>query len=301
MATIIPFILIIISLALIITIVVKKYPQLTLLDVDTITEAKEDKKKNEFIKKRAIKRIEKSKTDWKVMFEPLARSAKQQQLKFRNYVGRVQKKVEEEMNKREDVHEVSQEDIGANKDKAISVLKQAKHALDNHQYEEAEKLFIQVIRLDQKNKEAYRGLGDVYFAQEQFPEAEETYKFLTKLCKKDASIYVRLADIAEAKRDFVRAAEYLGHATQIDSTRPEKFMRRAELLLKADMKEQAFEVVQRAVELEPENPKYIDKFIETSIIVGNKKLAEDGLKQLIKVNSENNKIEEFGEEIKNMV
>ena len=46
---IIPFILIVLSLSVIIFLVVKKFPQLSLLDVDTIPEVKEDKKKQEIV------------------------------------------------------------------------------------------------------------------------------------------------------------------------------------------------------------------------------------------------------------
>jgi len=62
MYSILPFALIIISLAIIIIIVVRRYPQLTLLDVDSIPEVKIEKKKVELLKKHASQ-IHKTKID----------------------------------------------------------------------------------------------------------------------------------------------------------------------------------------------------------------------------------------------
>ena len=57
----IPFILIVGSLAVILRLIIRKYPQLTLIDVDGIPQVREEKKKDEFLRKRVEKRLKQTK------------------------------------------------------------------------------------------------------------------------------------------------------------------------------------------------------------------------------------------------
>ncbi len=297
MSTILPFFLIIGSLVAIIVIVIRKYPQITLLDVENISEAKEEKKKNEFLKKRADKRADLSKKQLGEIIQPITKKAKDHQKKFRSYVGKIQKTVADEMKKKSTPQKPVVAKTTEEKDKVGSLLKDAQHHYDNHEYDKAEKIYIQVIRLDNKNTVAYEGLGDVYFAQEQFLEAEETYSFLSKLDKKNDKVYVRLSEVAEAKKETDKAIEYLQKANEINDSKSVRFAKLTELLQRTGDYNDALESIQKAMELEPENPKYIDKLIEISIIVGNKKIAKSGLSQLKKVNPENNKLALFEQKI----
>ena len=44
-------------------------------------------------------------------------------------------------------------------------LENAREYYEKEEYEQALKVYTKVINLDDKNKEAYRGIGDVYFQQ----------------------------------------------------------------------------------------------------------------------------------------
>jgi tetratricopeptide (TPR) repeat protein len=299
MFTILPFILIIGSLTAIIIIVVRNYPQLTLLDVDTISEAKQVKKKNEFIKKRADKKVTATKTEWKKRFSPVVSSAKQHQLTFRKYVGKIQKTVEEEVRRREkgSAPKINKEQA---KDKITSLLHEAARSLDHHEYHDAEKHYINIIRLDGKHKDAYKGLGDVYYAQGQYVEAEQTYQFLAKLDKNNDVVFAKLADVAEENKDYEAAAGYLQRAVELNGSKPARFSKLADMLEKTGNSDAALEAIGQAVDIEPENPKYLDKFLEISIIVGDKKLANKVYQQLRRVNPENKKLPVFKEKIANL-
>ena len=61
--SIISFILMIVPLAIIIIVVVKKFPQLAVLDVDNVPEVKTSKKKDEVLKKRVEEKAIKSKNN----------------------------------------------------------------------------------------------------------------------------------------------------------------------------------------------------------------------------------------------
>src|SRR3989338_4541461 len=91
--SIIPFLLIILSLSVMIVLIVRKFPQLSLLDVDTIPHVKEEKKKNEFLKKKIEERAASSFKNWRSRMRPLIAKLIDMQLRFRKYVGRVEREV----------------------------------------------------------------------------------------------------------------------------------------------------------------------------------------------------------------
>lgn len=307
MLTFLPFILLVASLGAILFVVVRKYPQLTLLDVENISEAKEGRKKNEFIKKRAKKKAETSKDQMQRAVKPVAEKIKEGRKQFRQYVSKVKQTVAEESRRRQGLpvedSKPSKKKIvvePAAEDKIKKLLQDAEHFFENHEYDKAEKAYIHVIRLDQKNKRAYLGLGDVYVAQDQLLEAEQTYQFLAHLDKHSEAVHVRLADLAEKKGDTDMAIVHLQRAVDENDGRASLFARLADLLEQTNAHEAAAEAIEQALKLEPENPKYIDKLIEVSIMVGDKTRAEEALLVLKRVNPENKKLALFEQRIRHL-
>lgn len=300
MATVLPFILIVASLTVIIVIIARKYPQLTLLDIDNAPEIKEEKKKDEFVKRRAEERMTKARETWSQRLAPVKQGAEKSQELFRSLVGKVQKRVQEEKAKKKEEKGETEELPEVTPDEVRLMVQEGAAAFEQERYEDAEKQFIAAIRVDMKNKDAYRGLGDVYFAEEQYKEAEETYKFLLHLDPNDDLTYVRLADIAEQKKDVTAAVEYLQQAILLNDGLSPRFVRLADLLVEIEQYPTALEAILQAVELEPENPRYLDRLIEISVLCGRKDIAEDGYQRLRMVNPENKKLEVFKDKIRQL-
>lgn len=300
MATVLPFILIIGSLTVIIVIIARKYPQLTLLDVDNAPDIKEEKKKDELVKRRAEERISKARETWSQRLNPIKQHAEKSQDMFRTLVGKVQKRVEQEVQRKKEEKGEVEELVTATPDELRWMIQEGMAAYEQERYDDAEKQFIAAIRVDMKNKDAYRGLGDVYFAQEQYREAEETYNFLLQLDPNDDLTYVRLADVAEQKKDLTAAVEYLQEAILLNDGLSSRFFRVADLLSDLEQYPAALEAMLQAVELEPENPRYLDRLIEISVLCGRKDIAEDGYQRLRMVNPENKKLDVFKDKIRQM-
>ncbi len=300
MVTVLPFILIIISLTVIIIIVARKYPQLTLLDIDNAPDVKEEKKKDELVKRRAEERISKARETWSHRLAPVKQKAEKSQEVFRRLVGNIQTRMNEEVQKKKEEQGDEEEPLSVSPDELRLMVQDGMSAFEQDRYEDAEKQFIAAIRIDMKNKEAYRGLGDVYFAQGQYKEAEETYKFLLHLDASDPITYVRLADIAEQKKDITAAVEYMQEAILLNDGLSPRYIRLADLLEEIEEYPTALEAVTQAVELEPENPRYLDKLIEISVLCGRKDIAENGYQRLRMVNPENKKLDVFKDKIRHM-
>jgi tetratricopeptide (TPR) repeat protein len=178
------------------------------------------------------------------------------------------------------------------------VLHDAKRAIDQEEFEFAEKCYIEAIRLSPRESTAYRGLAEVYLAQDQIIEAKETYHFLHQLDAEDDSVLLKLADIAEQEGDIRAAVSYYEQAVLINDSHAIRFANMADLLNRIDQHETALAALEQAVELEPQNPKYLDNLVETAIMVEQLELAEEGLLQLRTVNPDNQKIDILKDKIR---
>ncbi len=296
--SLLPFVLLLLSIVAIIVIILRKFPQITLLDVDNLPEVKEEKKKDQFLKNRVDKKVQENKRKIMQKINFLRQLWQKIQSKFRQYVGRVQKQSEH-------VSELDTAQPAEEKNENISLkvdvlLKEGDVAYELEDYEEAEKKFIEAIRIDPKNMEAYRGLGDVYLKQDQLKEAKETYSFLLQLDDDDDSILAKLGDIAQEEGDTDQAIVYYEKAILLNPNVAKRFAKLAELLQSIEQHQAALQAINEAVDLEPQNPKYLDKLVEISIIMGRTDLAEKAYAALRMVNPENRKLILFRQRIDEM-
>lgn len=285
-----PLILVLVSLAIILIIIIRKFPQLALLDVDNIPEVKQEKQKEKLLLKKVDKQLDISRKSWLGRIKPFIQWLKDIQLSFRKYVGKVEREV---MKQTQDENEEAEPEVVSPDEhkEAKTLVEEADRALISEDYEETEQKFISAIKINPRNEDAYKGLADVYMKQDMLDEAEETYKFLLQLNTKDELVYAKLSEISEKKGEIEKAIEYLQQAVLINDQVSARFAKLAELLKSLEQHNTALEAISQAVDLEPSNPKYLDKLAEFAIMTGDKKLAEDTYNQFRMVNPENQKLE----------
>jgi tetratricopeptide (TPR) repeat protein len=303
-----PFVLIVCSLAVILVIVIKKFPQLSLLDVESLPEVKEEKKKNQVLQKRVNTKTTETKEKQSAKLTLFLSNLKKVQSKFRGYVGDVEKRVMEKdivkikkIEKKLEPKPKKEVPITeTKKDKVKNLIKQAKIAFEAMQLDVAESSYISVIRLDNKNTDAYRGLIDVYFKRGQYDEAGETCEFLLQLNPKDDWGHVRMAEISEEQGDIPRSIQHYQEAVLINDSISTRFAKLAQLLQQVEQYETAIEAIEQALDIEPDNPKYLDNFVELAIIVIDKTRAKDGYERLRLANPGNKKLDTFKQRIAKM-
>ena len=126
--------------------------------------------------------------------------------------------------------------------------------------EGAEQEFLQVVRLDSHNLEAYEGLLQIYLKRKSLSEAAEVVDFLKKSNPTSLGRYAfDLAKLFLEAKEFAKARKY----------------------------------GEQALKDEPDSPKYLDFIIETAILDGDAAYARRYLIRLKEVNPENAKIEDF--------
>lgn len=271
---------------------------MTLLDVESIPEIKVEKKKDEFLKKKAEKRAATVAEKQKEMFEPLFKKLKEFQVWFRGVILDVYKKtvIKAETSKRKK-RKISSGALNLKKDSHIEkiadvkkMISQGMHDLQADNLEGAEAKFINAIRIDSKNEEAYFGLASVYIKKEEWDEARDTLEFLLKINPQNVKSLLTLAEVYEKKKDLQKAVEYYEKAAIADDGRAETFAKIGDLLFDINQCESAIEAMLQANELEPENKVYLDKIVDISVKCGNKDSAEEYYQKLRMLDPENSRL-----------
>lgn len=296
MVDIIFLIIILTSLLVAGFIVFKKFPQVSNLDVENLPQEIEAKKKKEIIDRRLEGQSRRFRENVINKLGPLIKISKQIQLKFRIYVGKVERLWHHEQNKKQQ-KEVIEMPVEQKEERKEDLISSAEQELKIENYQKAEDLFISAIKLDPKSASAYRGLADTYLAQGEVDEARQTYRFVLQIESDDDSIMVKLAEIAESQGDIEEAIEFYQKAVLVNSSLSSRFFHIAELLLKIKELEPAKEALIQSVELEPKNPRYLDLLLETAIIVRDKNLAFKTFDELRAVNPENHKLGELKDQV----
>ncbi len=243
------------SLLTIIIVVLKKIPQLRVIDVSSLAKERSRQVKEKLIMQKfkrkggkRFKTISKAGSGAVKTVSKYGRRAVQRLYAMEQYYQRLKKTASEGQ------HAYDKETIK-------KFVSQAEALLKDDEYIPAEKIYIDIISHNPKSVEAYEGLGNLYMMNDQFDQARETLQFSLKLSPEDASVLVSLAQL-EGKLENDRAA---------------------------------LDYLRKAIAKRSKNPKYLDFFIESALKVGSLKDARKGISQLRDVNPENQKISNFEE------
>lgn len=261
MPTIISIILIIVCLLIILSIVIKKFPALAILDVDNIPGEKETQFKEKIMKAR----LERDLAKWGSIFSKVNKFASRRLSFLRGFYVKLKTLA--------DHHKKSRKlTIGQRQEQVKILLSEFNDDVKNEDLSSAEEKLIEVIRLDGQNLKAWRELGDVYFLGKKYHEAKQTLEYALKLAaklkedKEKSEINFVLAEINQDLGDLESALNY----------------------------------IREALELEANSPRYLDLLLELSIIKKDEKSAAATLAKLEAVNPENNKLGEWRERLNNL-
>ncbi|MEI7620653.1 MAG: hypothetical protein WCJ57_03755 [Candidatus Falkowbacteria bacterium] len=257
MYDIIPFILILISLIIIIAIVIRKFPQLAILDVENMPSEKAEK-----IKERIIKsRLERDFTKWNVRVADFLKIA----TKRLNFFGTWLEKLREMKEKHQEDKKLASISL---EEKIELFLNQAQDLVKKEDVEslsEAEAKLIEIVSLDQKYLPAFIELGEVYAKLKKYAEAKQTFIYALRLLelKDDPSTE------AEINYQLSLANENL------------------------DNLDEARDNIIESLKIEPNHPRYLNTLLDLAIMQKDKTLAQEALDRLSEVNPENQKLGEW--------
>jgi tetratricopeptide (TPR) repeat protein len=116
--------------------------------------------------------------------------------------------------------------------------------------------------MDNRNADAYKGVGVIHLKQKLYAQAKETFEYLVKSKRADDLVYASLAEIAEAEGEWGTAERMRLKAVEL---RPRLSNRHAELArfyAERGQHAKAWPHAKTAVELEPKSAKYQELALE---------------------------------------
>jgi len=264
MYNIIPIILISVCLIIILAIIVRKFPQLAILDVENMPEEKEGKVKEQIIKNRLNRDLTKWNAGiletWKFISKKISFL-----LSWLNKLRALREKYHQE----KQLSEITQEE------KIELLISQARELMkkdNSDDFAEAEKKLIEVVSLDKKCLPAFLELAEVYSELKKYLEAKQTYLYCLRLL--------------EFKDDKKQEAEINYLLSLVNKN--------------LDSLDEAQENIIESLKIEPNNPRFLDTLLDLCVLRRDNELAQATLKRLAEVNPENQKLGEWQEKINNL-
>lgn len=237
----------------------RKWKQLLLLDLAAMPKAKLRSKKYQLIEGRLQRRASSVFEVVRQLLAPATKVIQEQSKRLYESIVALERKYH-----LDELMPQNQKDKEKTRVKIAQMLEAGAALFKEEKYTDAEQLFLDIIRINDREVQAYEYLGEIYMQRREFDHAIETLEFAKQLSPEDDRISFDLATIYQTRGELERAKRYLTEA----------------------------------VELAPTNPKNIDALLRLAIDMKDLPVARDMLKAMKDVNPENQKIEELQASIK---
>lgn len=280
MFNIIPIILILLSLAVIIVIILKKFPILAALDVENMPAEKEAKFKEKIISNRLKRNYYKYYSSLIKLIRPVGSAISS----FFSWVYR--KLVEYRDNYQKEQNKPIDNDVRLN-----IFFAEAEDFYKQGKIEDAEKKYIDIISLDSKNIKAFKNLGKLYYARKDFHEAKETFKHAIRLLEKEENSADLSGEIGGEKEKY---------SQEVKIQLGEIYYNLSLVTMATDNFAEALEAINNSLKFDENSPRYLDIKLEISIMNKDKFSATEAFEKLEKSNPENNKLPELKAKIEEL-
>ncbi|MFW0837932.1 MAG: tetratricopeptide repeat protein [Candidatus Komeilibacteria bacterium] len=282
--------LLIVGLLILAWLVVRKLPQLNMIQPHSTPRAKQEKRKKQMYEdrlKRQLSQVSRGASKW---IQPLLEAT---QKLFKVSYQKLRSKEEEYRHKL--LHQDFQDSVDKEQ-KIAALLTDAQESFADKNWNEAESRLIDILKMDPHNIDAYNKLGRLYWEKKDYDHAIEIYEYLAKLSA-HPDVYNNLAAIAEERGNLGEAEKNYLSALQLNNQASESHYHLAELYGQQDDWDKAQLEAKAAAKYRANNPKYLDFLLRASIIVQDKKTALDTLQKMQEVNPENKKLAVYQEQI----
>ncbi len=258
----------------------RKLPKARTLDVKTVPAARRAEVRDRILMERIKRNSEWGKNIVAKSFSPIRKVSKAVTKKLFSKIYDLEEKYKKET--------ASKTPLKRNQlqSHVTKLIGDAQKLFKEGKYQEAEKVYIEVISIEPKSIEAYEGLNDVYLEIKEYPQALQTAEFIVKLISRQ-SVSVKKEDEKGNAYESVNNAHELADA----------YCDLGYVYGLMDQLANQAESYYKALELEPNNPRNISLMLEVYIQQGKKSQALDLLEKLEKVNPENQRLKEFKDQI----
>lgn len=188
-------------------------------------------------------------------------------------------------------------DVLAHQQAIASLLREAELLELDEKFDQAERRYLDVLKLDSRHVETYELLGRLYYRQRRYDEARQTFEFLTRLHGGAEAGYGGLGLVAAERGDLAAAAAAYRQSLRLNPDVASVHYNLAKVHAALDDLDSAAREVGAAIALEPANPRYLDYGVEVAILQRDRSAAQELLDRLAEANPENTKLAQHREAI----
>lgn len=282
------------SLAVILGVVIRKFPILSVINEKAVPGEKENKIKNNLLEQRLKRKAVNIGDRVKKSFSPFFRQVSEKiKLWYHKIVALEKKYREEKKNKAP----LTLEEKDEKTQKIKLFISEAEELFSREDYKNAENKCIEVLSLDKANPEAYHLLGDIYLAQKDYEHAKEIFSFLIKFNEKDDRALSGLGLVASSLGNLKEAEEDLLASINYNKNKPSYYLDLARVYQALGQTDKALNCCQEALKLESKNPKILHNLLQICLEAKNKGLAIRTFDRLKEANPENQKLDDLKKQI----
>lgn len=260
------FILLALTAAIVIAVVLfRHWKEIRLLDPETIRSEQERKVRERIVKQRFDRRLRHA-------LGPLQRAGRALGERLTHTYRQVEERLAHAA--RLPASTEPTDDVSEPPDSIRGLLSEAAQHERVGRFAEAERAYLEVLRHDDRQFQAYRGLGSLYMMQRQYAQAREIFLFLDRIQGCNDVCYASLAEIAESTGDTTQVEAMRKRAVDVAPRIAARHAELASFYLANGSPDYALASARRAAELEPENARMLELCVEAAILVPDRAEAE---------------------------
>lgn len=172
-------------------------------------------------------------------------------------------------------------------DSAEYYVAEGQKSLEREDYPDAERQLIKAIAKDSKNEAAYSTLGKLYLLQKKFDEAIQTYKFLLKHFPENDSYWANLGQSHHGHKLYGQAVEAYEKAIEFAPDNAKRYVNLGLTLEAQKHIEEAILNYRKALDLEKNNTQFTLALAEALAKKGEKEEAQLLLEQVLQAEPTN--------------
>lgn len=270
----------------------RRWKEIRLLDPDTIRTEQERKARDRIVRDR----FERLMKRWGT---PLRRTGKHFAYNISKSFQRMERRLRRTAGMADD-HIPSGELKRDSSTKMQRMLAEANRLATEGNIQKAERTYLEVLKMDARYVDAYRGLGLLYLNARQYKQAKETFDFLIRIHGANDEVYKGLGAIAEIEGDMNRAEDMRKRALSMNIRSPERHAELASFYMKIGRAEDAWRHAKSACEMNPESASALELSVESAILVRDREEAEKRYEQLRLMRYDRSKLQRLKERLDGM-
>lgn len=164
-----------------------------------------------------------------------------------------------------------------------STIDQPKADAEEETKQTAEQLYLNAIKADPNNQQAYEGLGRLYLQEKNFKEAAETFKFLTRLDPGRDTYWSNLGLSLYSIQQYKEAVVAYEKALNINGKVPARWVNMSLCYEALHDLPRMIKALNQAIQLDRRNVNYLQLLAEAYLKAQNKVRAEEVLEQVLAI------------------